>query len=197
MGMNRKLGRMLSAHATKIYLVFLPAGFVNQQSTMGRRSNSNVQQRRKLTREPLYPLYDDVDNQPRTSGLATLNPAQRSRKNEMAHRDFATRRILTTTAMLRKRASRKHQDGEDDRVYTEVLMNLDEGPDEQSEVEGPHIQPGDQWEDEEEEEELLYFRAKGAIQNLYVSLYAFFLLTSLTWVSVNLGITELESRRPW
>ncbi|KAE9389565.1 hypothetical protein BT96DRAFT_946740 [Gymnopus androsaceus JB14] len=84
----------------------------------------------------------------------------------MAHRDFATHRIVTTTEMLKKRAKRKHKNGEDDCLYNKVLMNIDDGHGEQSNSgsEGAPtqtVEPGDQWEDEEEEEEeLLYFRAK-------------------------------------
>ncbi|KAE9389097.1 hypothetical protein BT96DRAFT_1003578 [Gymnopus androsaceus JB14] len=89
----------------------------------------------------------------------------------MARRDFATRRIMTTAARIKKRLTRKLQDSEDDRVYMEVLMDLD---DEQSDSDGnapmQSAEPpeaGDIWEDEEDEEdeELLYFRAKDAAQN--------------------------------
>lgn len=141
---------------------------------MPRAAKSNITQRKKNTREPLQPLYDDIDSQPRTFGLSLLNPSQRKKKIEIAHREFVTRRAVTTTAMLKKRAKQKHRDGEDDRLYTEVLMEFDEEPsgvnggESDSDSDVPMATPG-VWEDEEaadEEEELLYFRAKGVIDDL-------------------------------
>ncbi|KAJ3720205.1 hypothetical protein DFJ43DRAFT_1134089 [Lentinula guzmanii] len=141
---------------------------------MGRPPKSNIRQRRKHTREPLFSLYDDIDNQPRTSGLVLLNPTQRKEKKAKAQRDFITRRVVQTTSILKRRAAQKHRDGEDDRLYTEVLMELDEdeGPSALNDDNGSEFMPilssGD-WEDDdtvEEEEHLLYFQAKGAIHDL-------------------------------
>ncbi|KAJ3739200.1 hypothetical protein DFH05DRAFT_1530474 [Lentinula detonsa] len=136
---------------------------------MGRPPKSNIRQRRKLTREPLFSLYDDIDNQPRTSGLVLLNPTQRKQKKAQAQSDFITRRIVQTTSILKRRAAQKHRDGEDDRLYTEVLMELDEdeGPNDDDGSEFMGIPSAGDWEDEdtEEEEHLLYFQAKGAIHD--------------------------------
>lgn len=143
-------------------------------------SRSNIAQRKRHTREPAQSLYDDVDDQPRGSGLSILNPAQRKKKLESAHQDFVTRRAVTTAAMLRKRGKQKCRDGEDDRIYTEVLMDLDEWPSgvdggaSDSDSDTPmSAQDADAWEDEEvtdEEESLLYLRAKGTINDLSVLL---------------------------
>lgn len=138
---------------------------------MPRASKSSIAQRKRNTREPLQPLYDDIDSQPRSFGLPLLNPSQRKKKIEIAHREFVTRRAVTTAAMLKKRGKQKHRDGEDDRLYTEVLMDLDEGPGgvDGGESDGDFDGAPGIWEDEEvadEEEELLYFRAKGVIDDL-------------------------------
>ncbi|KAJ3965393.1 hypothetical protein EV361DRAFT_966865 [Lentinula raphanica] len=148
---------------------------------MPRATKGNVPQRRKITREPIHPLLDDIDAQPRIKGLTTLTPNQRLQKNKAARREFVTRRITTTSgAMENQIASQSRNPDADDRVFTEVLMDLDDGisggvgldsggglGDIGGDEDPSQIQNLSDWveEDASVEEQLLYFRTKDALED--------------------------------
>ncbi|KAJ3991749.1 hypothetical protein F5050DRAFT_1864634 [Lentinula boryana] len=131
-------------------------------------TRSNIPQCRKQTREPKHPLLGDIDDQPHIQKLSTITNTQRSQKTAQARQDFVTRRTLTTKFLLHNRFNRPIDESQPPEVFTEVLMQLDEG-DGDSNNDGSVVElPDDHWEDEvaTEEEQLLYFKTKYALQDL-------------------------------
>ncbi|KAJ3978840.1 hypothetical protein F5890DRAFT_1479015, partial [Lentinula detonsa] len=145
-----------------------------------RRGTTSLQQRRKKTREPPTPLFDDVDQQPRIARLSVLNRAQQAHKLQDARKNFIARRAVTTASLLRRRVSRRdNEDPQTQDVFVDVLMELDDdrtdGATSELQEDGDHdsTTADNFWEEEDAtvEEQLLYFRTKDALQNFELKDY--------------------------